>query len=346
MSSKRLLALAALALLASPWASAQAGPRVGVGIGVGVGAPYAYRPYYGHGYGYGYGYYPYWGYWPSFSFNWYYPYGYGYGYPYSYGYPYYYGDPGYYDGGGYGGGYGGGGGYDEGGYDVQGYNGGGAMGALDLDIAPGQTHVFVNGRDLGEVDHYDGWPGYLWLPRGTYDVAFYLNGYKTVSRQVSIYPGSVIDLDDRMEQGPSIRPEDLVTKSHQRRDERLQHEKQLQEQPPPPDHQNGGYDQNGAYENGNWQDRVRVNRERAGYAPGNSRGHLRLTVAPEDASVYLDGQFVCTGTDLSLLRGGLAGAPGSPRLAVVRPGHKATEKEFTVNRGEDVQLDISLDSGS
>ena len=67
---------------------------------------------------------------------------------------------------------------------------------------------------------------------------------------------------------------------------------------------------------------------------------------PDDASVYLDGQFVGTGTDLSLLRGGLAVAPGTHRLAVVRPGHKAVEKDFTVKQGEDVRLDIALESGS
>jgi hypothetical protein len=77
-----------------------------------------------------------------------------------------------------------------------------------------------------------------------------------------------------------------------------------------------------------------------------SRGHLRLSVEPDDASVYLDGQFVGTGTDLSLLRGGLAVSPGSHRLAVVRPGHKAVEKELTVKEGEDVRLEIALESGS
>ena len=63
-------------------------------------------------------------------------------------------------------------------------------------------------------------------------------------------------------------------------------------------------------------------------------------------TLYLDGQFVGTGTDLSLLRGGLAVTPGSHRLAVVRPGHKAVEREFTVKDGEEAQLDIALESGS
>jgi len=212
------------------------------------------------------------------------------------------------------------------------------MGALDLDVSPGRTHVFVNGEDLGEVDRYDGWPGYLWLPRGTYDVAFYLDGFKTIARQITIYPGNVIDIDDRMEQGQSTRPEDLVSKSHERRDARMQYERQRSEQI---DRQGQG-----GYEDESWQDRVRRDRDRGGNRADGARGHLRLSVQPDDASVYLDGQFVGTGTDLSLLRGGLAVTPGSHRLAVVRPGHKAVEREFTVKDGEEAQLDIALESGS
>jgi hypothetical protein len=30
----------------------------------------------------------------------------------------------------------------------------------------------------------------------------------------------------------------------------------------------------------------------------------------------------------------------------VRPGHKAVEKEFSVKQGEDVRLEIDLESGS
>ncbi|HEV7784934.1 MAG TPA: hypothetical protein VGQ28_06325, partial [Thermoanaerobaculia bacterium] len=119
------------------------------------------------------------GFYDPFFFNFYYPYGYWGGYWPDYD-PYYSTRPReYYD-------------RDE-------------MGALDLDVSPGRTHVFVDGKDMGVVDNFDGWPDYLWLPKGTYDVAFYLDGYKTIARQISIYPGNVIDIDDRMESGTSVR---------------------------------------------------------------------------------------------------------------------------------------------
>jgi hypothetical protein len=292
----------------------------------------------------------------------YYPYGFGFGFWPGFYWDSWYGDPYYYgyygDGGGY---------YDRGDADRGGDYDRSEMGALDLDVSPGRTHVFVNGEDLGIVDRYDGWPGYLWLPEGTYDIAFYLPGYKTIARQMTIYPGSVVDIDDRMEKGESVRPEDLATKTHDRRDERLRFERQRQQQL---DRQNGGGDDQ------DWRDRVRHDRmmkdkdDDQGGQPGdngdNNRGdnrgddhdhghamrgdsaqsHLRLSVEPRDASVYLDGQFVGTGTDLSLLHAGLPVAPGSHKLAVVRPGRKAVERTFDVKSGGDVELEIALEAGS
>jgi hypothetical protein len=233
-------------------------------------------------------------------------------------------------------------------------------GALDLDVSPGRTHVFVNGEDLGIVDRYDGWPGYLWLPEGTYDVAFYLPGYKTIARQITIYPGSVIDIDDRLEKGDAVRPEDLISKSHVRRDDRLRFERERQERI---DRQNGDD------EDQDWRDRVRHDRGMRnrdddqgdddhhdgrmdgrpdGRMDGRDSGgaHLRLSVEPQDASVYLDGQFVGTGSDLSLLHAGLQVAPGHHKLAIVRPGHKAVEKDFDAKAGGNVALEISLEAGS
>jgi len=87
------------------------------------------------------------------------------------------------------------------------------MGALDLDVSPGRTQVYLDGQYIGVADQYDGWPSYLWLERGTYDIVFYLNGYETLARQVSVHPGMVINFEDRLVRGESIRPEDLASRS-------------------------------------------------------------------------------------------------------------------------------------
>ena len=93
---------------------------------------------------------------------------------------------------------------------VYGGSGGGAevaMGALDLDIEPQQAEIFVDGYLIGDADQFDGFPNYLWLEEGTYELAFFREGYETIYRQYTIYPGVIIDVDDRMRPGQAERPE-------------------------------------------------------------------------------------------------------------------------------------------
>jgi hypothetical protein len=297
-----------------------------------------YRPGYGYGGYYG----PYYD--PFYS-----PYGYGYGSRWGWGWGTWWGpdyDPYYYPYGSHQPNY----------YDRD------AMGALDLDVSPGRTEVYVDGQRLGTVDEFDGWPRYLWLPKGTYDVVFYLDGYKTLSRQISVYTGSVISVDDEMEQGASTRPEDLATKTHDRRDERLRYERERSRRIDQQGDRQGdddawrdrarrhrdygvrrddGNDRNDRDEDDNGRTVIEDRDDRR--APSGSNGRLVLDVDPDDASVYIDGRFVGTGTDLAMMRSGLPLTPGEHKLAVVRPGRKSEEQDFTVKAGEDVKVEVELD---
>jgi PEGA domain len=277
----------------------------------------------GHSGGHYHGYYPrsYWGVY------------YG-GYPYwwwagpDYGYPYYYG-------------YGSPGGYAGYGED--------ASGALDLDVAPDKTQVFLDGQYLGTVDDFDGWPQYLWLERGTYDLVLYLPGFKTVAKQISVYPGVVIDVGDRLEPGESIRPEDLPSKSHERRDARVEQDRRRAREV-----------EEGRGRPG-WRDRYRGDDRRQPEAGREEEmddddsssddgaldardepARLKISIEPSDASVYLDGQFVGTGNDLSRRASGLLVDPGEHKLSVVRPGRRSVERTFQAEAGEEVELDIVL----
>ena len=194
------------------------------------------------------------------------------------------------------------------------------------------------------------------LEKGTYDLVLHLDGYKTVSRQITVYPGTVIDINDHLEPGESTRPEDLVSKSTTRRDERLRHERERREELERGEGRRDDYGED-------WRDRMRRQRgrdsdvengrdrdrdrdEEMSDDDSSRRGRLRLEVEPEDASVYLDGRFVGTGREISLMRSGLPVSPGDHKLSIVRPGHRAEERDFTVEAGEDVELEIELESES
>jgi hypothetical protein len=220
----------------------------------------------------------------------------------------------------------------------------GTSGALDVDVSPGKTEVWLDGRYVGTADDFDGFPQYLWLDRGTYDLVLFREGYKTIARQITVRPGAVMSIDDRLERGESVRPEDLATKTHERRDERIRSEEERREEIARRDRE--GME--------GWRERARRRMEERGRyerdedldedRDDDGIGRLRLDVEPSDSSVYLDGRFVGTGIDLQRLRQGLRLEPGEHRIAVVRPGHKAEEQEFTVAAGEEVELEIELES--
>ncbi len=227
--------------------------------------------------------------------------------------------------------YGGYGGY--GGYRGRDYGYDEEQGALDLDVSPDDTQVYVDGQLIGTVDDFDGFPQYLWLEKGTYDVVLYREGYKTLARQYSIYSGLVVDVNDRLERGESVRPEDLETKVHDRRDARIEDERERSRR---------------VEERERRRSRERDDDSVEETTPSRREvqadtGRLRIEVEPEDASVYVDGRFVGTGEELKGLRRGLLVDAGAHRISVVRPGHKAFDSDVVIDEGEQELLEIRLD---
>jgi hypothetical protein len=197
-------------------------------------------------------------------------------------------------------------------------------GALDIDVAPERAEVFIDGERVGTADDFDGFPDYLWLEKGTYDVVIFHPGYQTVSRQISIYAGQVIDVDDRMTPGQETRPEDLVSKSTVNRDERLRRDRENEE------------------EVRRWEEGEQRREEEASLDARGEPGRAWVRVTPDDASVYLDGRFLGTARELSRLRSGLIVDAGEHRLEAVRPGLEPGWRGFSVEAGEEIEVRLEL----
>jgi hypothetical protein len=217
----------------------------------------------------------------------------------------------------------------------------GDYGALDLDLKPGKTEIYLDGQYVGTADDFDGFPSFLWLPKGTYDLVFYRDGFQTIARQYSIYPGLVVDVEDRLQPGESIRPEDLVSTSTEHRDDRLRRDREREAEARARER----YDRD-RYDRDRYDDRRDDDgrgEDDRDYRAAASSGRLRLHVVPGDASVYLDGRFVGTGEELAGLHAGLIVDPGDHVLQIVRPGRESAERRFAAAPGEEVALDIDLD---
>ena len=200
-------------------------------------------------------------------------------------------------------------------------------GALDLDVAPDDVEVFIDGGYVGTVDEFDGFPTYLWLEAGTYDVVLFREGYRTVYRQYTIRPGLVIDVNDSLTPGVSELPEDVMASdSTYYRDRRLQREAERQEDA-----------RREEEEARRWASQDRQP-ERS-----DELGRFGFRVWPADAAIYLDGHFIGTASELGQLSAGLLVAAGEHEIEIVRPGYETWVGVGDVRAGETFELEVDLE---
>ena len=93
-------------------------------------------------------------------------------------------------------------------------------------MSPEGAQIYVDGNLVGVADDFDGYPNFLWLDKGTYDVVIFAPGFQTIARQYSIYGGLVIDVEDSMVPGKETLPQDLVSKQNVNREERLRRDRE------------------------------------------------------------------------------------------------------------------------
>ncbi len=185
------------------------------------------------------------------------------------------------------------------------------QGALDLDLRPGSAEIYIDGTYVGVADQFDGFPTYLWLDAGTYEIAFYKEGYETIFRQYTIYPGVTIDVDDRMRPGEAISP---IAPAYPSAGEPPASFPSSEARPP----------------------------VAASVPFGDDGGRVAIAATPGDAAVYLDGHFVGTAAELSELGAGLIVEPGDHVVDVIRPGYDNQRVPVSVAAGERIDLKLDL----
>lgn len=269
----------------------------------GTGHPYGGYDYRGHHYRPHYGSSYYFGYgWGAYG---YWPYWYGYG-PYWYDSPYYsgYGRPYRYR-------Y-----HDE--------------GSVRLQVEPDRARVYVDGYYAGIVDDFDGLFQRLHANVGRHEILVRLEGYKDKRFRVYVPYDHTVKIHYHMLQGSGVdTPEDLTagtdSDDNESRAAREQERRLEQEDRERDRGREGDDDRDDRYDRPGERERVRG-------------GSVRLEVRPDDASVYVDGEF--EGTARQARRLDLA--IGKHRIEVVRPGYRTVEREVDVKPGQPAEVEIEL----
>jgi hypothetical protein len=180
-----------------------------------------------------------------------------------------------------------------------------ATGAVETDIRPKKALVTLDGTPVGQARDFNGPWDLLVLRKGTHTVEFSAPGYMTLRVVLEVKPGGYYHLTDRLLEGEGVDP---------RSSEPLPRaEITMQEEP---------------------QSEQPAARLRSGL--------LHLRVQPPDAAVYLDGEFLARGDELSRLHGSIPVARGEHILEVLRPGYQPQTLTVLVEGDQPARVQVEL----
>jgi PEGA domain-containing protein len=190
-----------------------------------------------------------------------------------------------------------------------------ARAVLRVIATPDNAGVYVDGFYAGIVDDFNNFFQGLPLPPGGHEVVIYLEGYRTISRQVYFSPGSTFKLQAVMERLPAGETSELP--------------RQAPPLPPPP------------------SDTYIPPRTAAQLPPDASMtptldalvGTLTLQVQPATAEVRVDGQRWASSDGGRFV---LQLPIGMHHLEITCAGHRQYSTEFEVRDGETLPINVSL----
>lgn len=185
-------------------------------------------------------------------------------------------------------------------------------GSVRVIAQPSKTRVYVDGYYAGVADDFDGIFQRLNLPTGRHEIALRLEGYRAHRIRIYVPLDQTIKIRHEMVRGSGEdAPEDWAGVAEPGRGE-----------PEWGEERRGTRDQEDDQEETSARD----------------RGVLHLDVKPQDASIYVNGEFRGTGRMESLSL-----PAGRHHVEIVRPGYRVLERDVDVEEGRTTRLVAELD---
>jgi hypothetical protein len=228
---------------------------------------------------------------------------------------------------------------------------------VKTDVSPEEARVYLDGRYIGTADDFDGYPDFLYLQPGKYQLEFRLEGFESQTVPIQARAGGRYKLDNKLKKVPGAKqygsydtpePEGGLQRYWGKAKEAGAGDVPLgpeagsgatgdwrgQNAPPPPQ---GGTEMPPAG-TGEPTGGTAIS---AAPAP-TARARIQFRIEPGDAVVYLDDHFAGTGEELSSLSRGLIVAPGAHKIVVSRPGYgtEASQVEVTPERPQLVEITL------
>lgn len=231
----------------------------------------------------------------------------------------------------------------------------GRYAVVKTDVQPEEAQVFLDGKYIGSADDFDGYPDFLYLGPGKYQLEFRLPNYMTYATELDVTAGQQVKIDEKLklEPGKSVLdafpPESkgtplgrVFTKGASASAEAAprgddgwsdrENPPALREREAPP-----------AYRERERGDEERMDAQVAPPPRPANRGRIKFRVTPDDAAVYMDDKYLGAADDLAANPRGIVAEPGTHSITVTRPGYKSKTVEVTARAGSPVDVVIELE---
>jgi len=179
--------------------------------------------------------------------------------------------------------------------------------AVTTEISPGKATLRLDGEDVGRAKDYRGTWNQLYVAPGSHVLELEAPGYQTLRFTLDAQGGRTYHIAHQLQKGDGVDPRSA-------------------ELPPPA----------AAGES------AAANALPSERGAGVRTGRLRLEVLPEDAAVYLDGEFLGSGREIAKLHGALPVAAGEHTVDLVRPGYERKSFPIEVPAGESQPFRLEL----
>jgi hypothetical protein len=209
------------------------------------------------------------------------------------------------------------------------------LAVVAIKTRPKGARVYLDGRLVGRSRYLDGKPGYLYLEPGSYRLELRMSGYATQVFRVEAEAACRFDVKHRLQRGGADTSKAPESTFGQGKPFNRVFGPVRVDEPKVAGYPSGGPDPS--------------LREDLGSRSGSSAevenvsgASLRFRVSPETASVSIDGAFVATARELSLMERPLATTAGTHEVIVRAPGFIEVSKRIVLEPGEVLELEFSL----
>jgi len=216
---------------------------------------------------------------------------------------------------------------------------------VKTDVSPQEAQIYLDGKYIGSADDFDGYPDFLYLGQGKYQIEFRMPNYMTYATELDVTAGQQLKIEEKLKLEPGKSALDAFPPESKGTPLGRVFTKGASASAEAAPRGDDGWSDGIAAPS--WRDSTDEERTDVRVAPppsrATNRGRIKFRVMPDDAAVYMDDKYLGAADDLAANPRGIIAEPGTHTITVTRPGYKSRTVEVTARAGSPVDVIVELD---